>query len=87
MTDRQRTHSYDCWSWGLKHYECAVGQIRRDEALLRQALDALEIVHDELLQTKERIESTGIRKGYAAIIALRERLVRPGGLRYEQEKN
>ena len=25
-----------------QHYECAVGQIERDEALLRQALEALE---------------------------------------------
>lgn len=81
MTDRQSTHGHDCWGWGPRHYECAVGQIRRDETLLRQALDALEIVHNELFQTKEHVESTGIRKGYATIIALRERLVRPGGLR------
>ena len=74
MSDRLRTHSYGCWSWGPAHYECAVGQVKRDEALLRHALDALEILHDELLQMKERVESTGIRKGYAAIIALRERL-------------
>ena len=41
MTDRQTTHADDCWSWGPAHYECAVGQIERDEALLRQALTAL----------------------------------------------
>ena len=42
MTDRQfdTTHSPVCWSWGPEHYECAIGQIRRDEALLRQALKA-----------------------------------------------
>ena len=39
MTDRQSTHAPGCWDWGPRHYECAVGQIERDEALLRQALE------------------------------------------------
>jgi uncharacterized protein with PIN domain len=43
MTDRQTTHARGCWAWGPAHYECAVGQIERDEALLRQALEALEL--------------------------------------------
>ncbi len=53
MTDRQTTHAPGCWSWGPRHYECALGQIlrqglrdrereQRDEALLRQALEVLE---------------------------------------------
>jgi hypothetical protein len=42
MTDHQITHGPDCWGWGPKHYECAVGQIECDEALLRQVLEALE---------------------------------------------
>lgn len=30
MTDLQTTHAPDCWGWGPRHYECAVGQIERD---------------------------------------------------------
>ena len=43
MTDRQSTHGHDCWGWGPKHYECAVGRVIRDEALLKRALEALEL--------------------------------------------
>ena len=43
MTDPQITHAQGCWGWGPAHCKCAVGQIERDEALLRQALEALEL--------------------------------------------
>lgn len=66
MTNRQTTHARGCWDWGLRHYECAVGQIERDEALLRQALEALEFEADGWEYPPP--------KTTAAITALRERL-------------
>ena len=67
MTDRQTTHAPGCWDWGAKHYECAVGQIERDEALLRQALEALE-VSTRFVYADRRPQCED------AIAALRERL-------------
>ena len=67
MTDRQITHALGCWGWGPRHYECAVWQIERDEALLRQALEAL------IEQRREPDYQTGSARE-AAIAALRERL-------------
>jgi len=29
MTDHQNAHADDCWSWGPRHYECAVRQVER----------------------------------------------------------
>ena len=67
MTNLQTTHAPGCWDWGPKHYECAVGQIERDEDLLRQALKAL------LGQRGEPDWHTGTDRENA-IAALRERL-------------
>ena len=67
VTDRQTTHAQGCWSWGPRHYECAVGQIERDEALLRQALEALEQIARDLPW-----ELTGLQAD--TIAALRGRL-------------
>ena len=69
MTDRQTTHAQGCWSWGPSHYECAVGQIERDEALLRQALEALEMARDALYEGHPVRVNT-----QKATAALRERL-------------
>lgn len=81
MTDRQSTHSNDCWSWGPKHYECAVGQIGRDEALLKRALEALESADWYIGQLELIVYSpddTGTHEErvrvQSAIAALRERL-------------
>lgn len=81
MTDRQRTHAADCWGWGPKHYECAVGRIIRDESLLRQALEVLSRAHQAaMVQTlKARIPECAEFGGIAqdldfVVAALRERL-------------
>lgn len=60
MTDRETTHAHGCWGWGSKHYECAVGQIERDEALLRQALVALAywLEHGETPGSHDIIQRT-----------------------------
>lgn len=85
MTDhhesRATTHAHGCWSWGPGHYECAVGQVKRDEALLRQALEALSRAHQTAMEQtlKARIpecaEFAGIAQDLDFVVAtLRERL-------------
>lgn len=41
MTDRHKsratTHADDCWDWGPKHYECAVGKVERLQAEVSHA--------------------------------------------------
>ena len=79
MTDT--THAPGCWSWGSRHYECAVGQIERDEALLRQALGTLsracQTAMEQTLKARipECAEFAGIAQDLDFVVAaLRERL-------------
>ena len=79
MTDT--THSPVCWSWGPRHYECALRQIERDEALLRQALEALQSADwyvDQLERVVYSPDDTGTHEERAMVLctiaALRERL-------------
>ena len=75
MTDT--THAPVCWSWGPRHYECAVGQIERDEALLRQALEALEALEAVVEHFDPYMgdnECRPMENARSTIAALRERL-------------
>ncbi len=83
MTDRQTTHAHGCWSWGPRHYKCAVGQIERDEAQLRQVIKILNSAHQTAMEQtlKARIPECGEFAGIAqdldfVVAALRERLRR-----------
>lgn len=79
--DHQTTHAPGCWGWGPSHYECAVGQVERDEELLQKALEALESADWYIGQLEWIVYSpddTGTHeertKVQSTIAALRERL-------------
>ena len=81
MTDHQTTHAPGCWSWGPRHYECAVGEVERLRGLLRQALTALETADWYIDQLERVVYSPGDAGTHeerarvqSTIGALRERL-------------
>ena len=53
MTDRQSTHAPGCWSWGPKHYECAVRKIKA----LRAEVDVLKAENARLRDALEEIRN------------------------------
>lgn len=60
MTDRQSIHGPDCWSWGPKHYECAVREIER-----------LRKMHQDAYQRGLQAGYRGLREMYDTIQAVK----------------
>ena len=50
MTDRQTTHAPGCWSWGSRHYECALREI---EALRAEVERLAQSAHEGWRYAKE----------------------------------
>lgn len=57
---RAITHADNCWSWGAKHYKCAVREIRAKRAEVaawRELSDRMEAVLDQLQAEIERLRA------------------------------
>lgn len=81
MAEYQTTHAHGCWYWSPRHYECAIGQVKRleeallklegreqrDKALLQQALEVLERARQTAMEQtlKARIPECGEFAGIA----------------------
>ncbi len=67
--ERIGTHGQGCEKWGSAHYECLLRSVERKDALLRQALEAIESHKDTRWEC-----NSDHPKLQAAMVAIKEEL-------------